>query len=269
METTGAGSAVLNWLWSSGLQESRLYLKDVEFTRLLTVFLVVEQRYDIIYDWFLQLQNLEPNFADQSCRKSQSTQANLLLGLIRSETCYGAGLGAAMVHFTQYFERRPTACFWASHKTYEPAGKFLAHRLADPGKAESVPQDILSTFTATTGGWAESSSLAHAILHVYRHNNPRPHIALQYLQQLSVEKLGHMSAPCRSRLVMMSLKTVELLLSSKQRTSADWILRFVQTHFGKDVGAVSAPGQRRLTESTTTFEDEATSLEALETLAVP
>ncbi len=269
MDTTGAGSAVLNWLWSSGMQESRLYLKDLEFIRLLTVFLVVEQRYDAIYNWFLQLQDQDPSTADKSCRKSQSTQANLLLGLVHSETRYGAGLGAAMVHFTQYFQRRSTACFSASHKIYEPAGKFLAHRLADSGKAEAVPQDILSSFTATTRGWADSTSLANAILHIYRYENPRPHMAIHYLQQLSVERLGHLPASHRARIVMMSLKTVGLLLSSNQRRTADWITAFIRTHFAEEIGAGSASRQRRNADTKATVEDEANSLQALEVLAVP
>ena len=268
-DTTGAGSAVLNWLWSSGMQESGFYLKDVEVIRLLTVFLVIEQRYDIVYDWFLQLQNQDPAFAAKLSKKSQTTQPNLLLGLIQSETQYGAGLGAAMVHFTQYFQRKMTDSFWANRKVYGPAGSFLAHGLAEPGKAEAVPKDILLSFTATTRGWAESSSLASAILYVYRPENPRPQIALYYLQQLSMEKLETLSGSRRSRLILMSLRTVELLLSSNQRTGADWIMNFIQTNFAEEVGTVTASRQRESTGMKSPVKDEANSLQLLETLGVP
>lgn len=269
IDTAGAGNAVLNWLWSSGMQESGVHLKDTELIKLLTVFLVVEQRYDVIYDWSLQLQDRNLNIADKAYSKSQSLQANLLRELIRSETRYGAGLSAAMVHFTQYFQRKHTSTFAATHKNFEPAGNFLAQRLADPGKAEAIPRDILSSFTATTRGWAESTSLANAILNVYQLESPNPHIALHYLQQFPVERLAHMPASRRSQLIMMSLKAVELLLSSNQRSSANWILQFVQSHCADDVGPMNGPKHRRNSDTKTMVEDEALSLQALETLAIP
>lgn len=268
MDTEGAGTTVLNWLWSSGMQESGLYLKDIDLIRLLTVFLVVEERYDVIFDWFGRLQGQDPDCADRLGKKDQITQPKLLLGLIQSETRYGAGLGAAMVHFTQYIQRKTTSNFSVSRRVYGPAGSFLAHGLADPGKAEAIPKDILSSFAATAPAWAGNTSLANAILHVFRSENARPQVALHYLQQLPLEKLESLSASRRSRLILVSLKTAELLLSSNLKSSADWVMNFIQRHFAEEIESKSATRQRRNRGLRASFKDEAISLQALETLGV-
>ena len=268
IDTEGTGSVMLSWLWSSGMEESGQHVQDLRFISLLTIFLVIEQRYDVIFNWFSQCRNYGRDLADEASQRNHMAQANLLVQLVRSETAYGAGLAAAMVHFTQYFRRKTIDSISVSRKIYDPAGSFLAHELADPGRAEVVPEDILWSFTTTTRGWVDNSSLANVILHVYHPEKPRPDIALRFLQQLTTEKLESFSSSHRRRLIRTSLKTAELLLASNQKIGAHWIMHFIQTNFAEEVGARVSATQATRSEEKSRVEEEATHLRLLETLGV-
>ena len=271
IDTGGAGSAILNWLWSSGMERSGEYLHDLRLIRLLTIFLVIEQRYDVIYNWFHRLQNRVTQSGTENQKQNQMAQAHLLLQLVKSESEDGAGLGAAMVHFEQYFDRIPKEHLRERAMTFRPAGTFLSFALTDPGKADTIPKEIFQPFVDATKGWANGSmSLAHAIQHVYRPENPQPGVALHFLQELRAEKLEKFGASARHRLILMSLKTAELLLASDQRSEATWVMRFLQTNYGEEVGSLSdATPQSSPTTKTTLPQEEQTNLRLLESLAVP
>ena len=268
IDTEDTGSAMLSWLWSSGMEESGQYLKDPRFISLLTIFLVIEQRYDIIYKWFSQLQNQGVGLANRSSQKWQTTQPGLLVQLVRSEMAYGTGLGAAMVHFTQYFHRKGTDSASMDMKIYAPAGNFLAHKLADSGRAAAVPKDILSSFMETARGWADPVSLASVILHVYHPDKPRADIALRSLKQLTPDKLDRFSSSHRHDLIHASLKAAELLLARNQETGARWIMNFIQTHFADEVGARDSATQSIPLRKKSLADEEGVHLRLLENLGV-
>ncbi len=268
-DTAGTGSIVLSWLWSSGMEESGQYLKDQQFINLLVPFLVIEQRYDVIFSWFSRLKRGGVHRADKMSQRNQMAQAALLLlELVRSEKSYGAGLGASMLHFTEYFHRKPIGPISLGQRLFRPAGNFLAYGLANPSKSAAVPEDILSSFIATSREWVEEGHFPDIILQIHNPKIARPYSAVEYLKRLSPESLDSFKAHYRHPLVHTSLKAAEMLLEKGDEGSARWIMDFVRTNFPEDAGGAVNRKKPSTSKKKDLAEEEAYHLRLLESLAV-
>ena len=236
--TAGTGSSILNWLWSSGMEESGQYLKDREFISLLVPFLVLEHRYDVIFTWFSRYQIGNPDKVDGTIENDHlARSAELLWELVRWETLLGAGFGASMIHFTEYSRRNSSRPISIQQKIFGPAGRFLAYSLAKSNKPTAVPEDILLSFIETSLGWSDEKKFAHVVLQIHNPRNPRPSFAVKYLRRLSLARLESYNAQQRASIIRTSLKAAELLLAEDREADALWIMAYIESYFAEDIGA--------------------------------
>lgn len=264
MLTPGTGKVILNWLWSSGLERSGGHLKDLEFIGLLTCVLVIEQRYEPIYQWLCRLQAENISHEPTGNKEQDATQAYIIFQLVHAEADHGAGLDAAMVHFLQYFERYSNPS--QRRRIFYPAGKQLSFAFANPPKHKEPWSKTMDSFVKSTPDWTHGPFIV-AWQDVYHPKDPRPDKSMQYLQSLSANQVAKLNKSSRNRLIQMALKTADIYLARNDEARATKVMQLVHTHFGGSLGVMDAPPS---TSSPTPSMDgeEADNLKLLEGLAV-
>ncbi|KAI4179626.1 MAG: hypothetical protein L6R41_007727, partial [Letrouitia leprolyta] len=94
MKSSGIGSVMVNWLWSSGQYETLEFLKDRLFVAQLMPFLILEGQYKPIWDWLQRSRTLSVSHTP-TCEAWTSLNKDIgamVKYLVRSEVNYGHGL---------------------------------------------------------------------------------------------------------------------------------------------------------------------------------
>ena len=267
MKLSNAGSIVLHWLWSSGLERSLKFLIDRQVTKLLISFLVAEGRRDPIHSWIRQENQLLGAPLSDDPKK---TQSRIIFQLIKAETLYGAGPAFAIKTFVQKMEeflkakKKPKGI----RSRFSPAGLYITMALPLMLKLGEISVDDYNDVLKSTEIWCKPNAFEMAWLAINHPRQPSADCTLAYLHQLGPKDVAGLPQGRRSNTVAIALKAAELFLEHDQRYSVEWIMEALKTHFAPEIGHEASMDQMTSTLQTTRGFGERSNVQLLEGLAL-
>lgn len=234
IKPSNTGSTILSWLWSSGIAKSISIQKHHEFVKLLTPFLVVEGHGNQIWRWIMQLESSwDTSLPGGLCI---TYQRHVLFMMIQSEVEFGGGwISSANMFMQMLGEVRSTKrTDYVYQGLFGKAGAYLCFELIQASRRNEIKVEEYDKFYQAVVSWSTRLSYHHGYLEVYHPQKPIVNSALHYLKEWTPEK-GY-----RNRTVQLALKTTEVLLSKNLREDAWWVMDFLQSEFGQDLGLSSA-----------------------------
>lgn len=239
MQSSGAASTMLQWLWSSGMEETGSFIKDTEFVLRLVPFLVADGQQSRILRWLQRCYSPEETpFSSLHGLDTYRMQDFLFERLITEELRFGDGLEFAITLFIQAVADLPSSK--SSERSMRSCGRRAAWVLTKailrlPKPAELEPS-IVRRFMETTRRFY-TDPLLNATICIYIQKRPNPKPALTYFQNLSANAISKMSAKLQPHLILLGLRAAELFLQEDCQTEALWIMEFLQTNFGEELGS--------------------------------
>ena len=226
MQASGAGSTILQWLWSSGMEDTEIFLHDQPFLAKLVPFLVAEGQQSRISRW------VQRCYYSEKCPGILRQRARWLFALLVSEEIrIGDGLESA----TDLYLRTV-----ADLDTDETTGTYVAWVLVKaimqlPNSSEPQPP-IFHAFSKKLTSMAPNFDL-YACLAAYIHERPSPWPALSWFQYLHGLQTKIEKARFRPYIVLLGLRAAELFLEDGRQKAALWIMEFLQTNFEPELGS--------------------------------
>ena len=238
MRTSGAGSTILQWLWSSGTEDSGIFLDDPLFVPLLVTFLVAEGQQSRISGWLQRFRcSGKRPFLSISTLDADRIRKELFAVLIRQEIRIGDGLESAIDLFIRTVADLRGAGFDGVIKHISGLATWELVRTISrlPNLSEPQPP-IFYAFSKTVRSLSPILFL-EANLSVYSQEQPNPQPALTWFQLpegLQKEQTKHASR--RPYIVLLGLRAAELFLKDGRQKEALWIMEFLQTNFKPELG---------------------------------
>lgn len=240
MKESRAGSRVLNWLWSSGLDKLQAMTGDPILSRLLICHLVAEGRSHVVWK-LLQVHDRHPSVPELRKRGS------LLSCLVRAESLFGSGADAAVQHFLRavhhiqgmvHIESNIDASFSKEprDKKIKPGLESAHAFLAGSGillfrafrtTPFYVSTDLFRQFVWTLPLWDLNPVSNRARLLLYNHQNPDPLAALTFFCKAASHGVHLVSTYA----LPFGLDTAQALLKRKRYAEAAWLMGFLQQSF--------------------------------------
>lgn len=273
MQSSQAASTILQWLWSSGLEETGTFLKDLDFITSLVPFLFAENQHSRILHWLIRCQNLgQTSFSSLSEFSTLRTQRTLFFGLIQEEIRIGNGLESAIDLFNRTVASlRSSGMPWESVQRGGAlqAAWLLTRTILRLPKEAAVPEPrVVHVFLKTMK--TVNDPMLTAYLNVYVRKRPDPQPALALLQSVSSSSSPVLSVRRRPYTILLGLRAAKLFLKDGHETEALWIMEFLQTNFVEELGTPLVPRVRKIhvdpDENMVRKEEE--SLHLLDTLAI-
>ena len=233
MRTSGAGSTILQWLWSSGMEDSGIFLDDPLFVPLLVTFLVAEGQQSRISGWLQRFRcSGKRPFLSISTLDADRIRKELFAALIRQEIRIGDGLESAIDLFIRTVADLRGVEFDVKPATWELVNSIL--RL--PNSSEPQPP-IFHAFSKTARSLNISLHL-EACLGIYIQEQPDPQPLLRWFQSTEgMQKRQAKYATRRPHIVLLGLRAAELFLNDGRQKEALWIMEFLQTNFKPELGS--------------------------------
>ncbi len=239
MQASGAASTVLQWLWSSGREDTGEFLNDRKFVSLLVRFLVADGQHSRVLRWMHRYNNLEEKpFSSIHQSDTYEIQRRLLAVLIYEEMLYGDGLESAMALFVRTVAglRSSGATKGSMQDAVIKGAWILIKNVLRIPKAPKLDPNIVRSFMETMRGY-QADPLLNALLCIHIQERPDPQPTLTYLQNQPIEAVANLSAGKRPRMVLLGLRAAELFLRDDRQTEALWIMEFLQRNFEQELGS--------------------------------
>lgn len=268
MKASRAGTTVLQWLWSSGMEESPRFFDSREHLKLLVPFLVAEREHDRILQWLQRLYAETSKYTSpEHCRRYR----NLLLDFIKAEVSLGQGLESATTLFIQVAHNPQESGI--RFNNLNGAFNYVAYHLtvklmAIPRSAELQTStiepfmNVSKTFTT-----AKCGTVLGALHGAYLAKSPTPEAALRYLQGLSQRQIAKLTPSKLSRIIPMGLRAAELCLDSNRQAEAVQLMDFLQSNFKSEVVSPVMSDHHDMRKGSSD-KAEAQSLHLLDSLAI-
>ena len=252
MAASLAGSKVLRWLWSAGLQDSLDITKDAKFIALLTNYLVAEKRDDLIWDWIdrvlARIGKILHEFSAGQMPRSVQLAQRLLLELVKAELRLRNDTGAAVGHFLRLPKDQHLTEIEVAQSgdvkelpqilssILAPTGRFLVFYLALNGGAEQLDLESLAHFIRNIAMWSKDADLYRARMHLHHPVTPSATAALAYLKKAASSR-GQTNNPNKRRLIVhLSLDSATFLLQQELYSDATWVMDFLRKYYANELG---------------------------------
>ena len=272
MQSSGAASTILQWLWSSGMEDTGEFLKDRDFISRLVPFIVAEGQHSRVLRWLHQC-HIPDETPYSSLRGSEieRIEAFLLRRLIKEETRVGDGLDSAINLFVRIVADLRNARLTKSSQFFiaKHAAWTLTKIICRLPQA-ALPKAIIVRPFLETMKFFNYDPLLNATLCVYLQEPPYPQAALTYFRNASCMTSLETNSVKHSHTILLGLRAAELFLKDGRQTEALWIMGFLRTNFAKELFGPSVPVRKVLVlnEPGTMSREEDRSLHLLDTLAV-
>lgn len=261
IQSSGAASVILRWLWSSGIEDTGEFLMDQAFVTLLVPFLVAEGHHSQIWRWLYRCSDRgDPAFSNIHGPDTYRLQGFLFVRLIKEEIKNGDGLESAITLFLRIVGRLWSSKPINSAILYDMTSGAWILTLRILKAAEPEPSNLQSFADAIRKFLIDPR--LRATTYVFFQKPPNPQPALLYFQNASVQAIEKISANRRPHVVLLGLRAAELFLDDGRQTEALWIMDFLQENFARELGT-PPPRVSRISSF-----DERKSLHLLDTLAV-
>ncbi|KAL8679470.1 MAG: hypothetical protein Q9186_004246 [Xanthomendoza sp. 1 TL-2023] len=239
MGTSGIGSLVVNWLWSSGQIERLDFIQDRAFTARLMPFLVAEKLYKPIWEW-LQRSCTIPRYAvkENAWLSLRKGTGSMFCSLLQSEVAYGEGLQSAIQMFLTSHKSMTLSLPLRVHKINAAAGAYLVWEFASKGASAKLGDSTIEDLDRSVDYWASRRMIApyKALLELSHPRRPTTSRALQWMSTIEASA-GEIAAHSRESNVRIGLKTVEVLLAQGSSKEAARVMKVLQTLFAPEVGS--------------------------------
>lgn len=237
MQTSGAAPTILQWLWSSGMEDNGTFLSDRKFIALLVPFLVAEGQQSRISHWLRR-----SPFPNPPGSNTYECQKLLFMLLIRYELRLGDGLESAINIFLRTLAELQSTGL--SHKSVWCIAKGTAWTLTRKfprlSKLAEPKPTLIDAFIETIGKM-KSHLLLEAILLVRIRKPPDPQSALRFFQNTSAEAMKLKTAHWYlADMIQLGLRAAELFLEDDRQREALWIMKFLQTNYAQGIGSPSS-----------------------------
>ena len=279
MRASGAGSTILEWLWSSGIEDTGMFLDDPTFVAVLVTFLVAEGQQSRVAGWLQRCRySGERPFLSISPLDTRRLARQLFSVLIYQEIRIGGGLESAIDLFLRTvadlrgvgFEEVLMVLI-SRHATWELIRSIV--RL--PNSSEPQPP-IFHAFSKTVRSMTPGPIL-NTCLSVYVQEQPDPQPVLTWFQSPEMLQKETKHANRRPHVVLKGLRAAELFLKDGRQKEALWIMEFLQKNFKPELGSpesresrvVLRPSLRHVfAEPSILLKNEERNLKLLDTLTV-
>ncbi len=244
MQSSGAASTIVQWLWSSGKEDTGEFLRSRKFVSLLVRFLVAEGQQSRVIRWLYRCNNNEKTpISSLHGFDTDRITTSLFEVLIEAETKY-YGLESTIALFN-----RIIAGLQSSEST-ESSVNALAIRgawaliklvLRLP-KAAKLDYSIFRPFLATMRQF-RADALLTAQICIYLQERPYPLPALRHFQSMSAQATVNKNTSQRPHMVLLGLRAAELFFQGGHQTEALWIMDFLQRNFAQELESPPSPPQ--------------------------
>ncbi len=274
MLSSGAASTILEWLWSSGMEDTGTFLNDREFITLLVPFLIAEGRHSRISRWLQRCHCVgETAFSSLQGQDTHRVHNLLFVTPIVQEMRVGDGLESAISVYLQIVTGLLSA--GGTNDSLRRVALRVAWILTRgilrlPKAAEPEPP-IISAFVNTTRK-LKPGSILNAIFCLNMQEIPDPWPALTVFQRISAKIYAWENASQRVPAALLGLKAAELFLQDGRQSEALWIMDFLQENLAQEIGLQPLQDSKRRAsfskEPNSVWKDEERSLLLLDTLTV-
>lgn len=242
--SSGAGSVIVHWLWSSPVAEAEFLMQHPYYLQLLMRFLNAEGLEHLVWHWMKRLQKtIDENKTATNLFNIPGAQAMILRCFLRAEVKHGAGLNSAMDVFLRGVKGIPT---WSGLSSIDVVailkrgGRCLMYQIIECRDLTSLNTELLHSLIQTGDIWSTSPQLHQALLGLY---HPKPinidvtlRFALDLLDKIDHHEIAKSKRSHRLDMVSLSLRLTKLLLSKGSETEAARVMRFLETHFPGEIG---------------------------------
>ena len=277
MQTSGAASTILQWLWASGMEDTLEFLKNKPFVSSFVPFLVAEGQHFRVRRWLHQCHSSDETVftslpeSNTEGMERERIESHLLTRLVKEETRCGDGLDSAINIFIRTVAGLDNARLTKSSKQ-DIAGQAAWALTRSICFQPQVPMPKATTvrrFVETMRTFNEDP-LLNAFVCVYVQKWTEPQAALTFFQNTSCEVFLPMSAQARCHILLLGVRAAELFLQNRRQTEALWIMGYLRKNFAEELGLPLEPVRKSLSlnEQATLSEEEERSLHLLDTIAV-
>ena len=273
MQSSGVASAILQWLWSSGLEDTGAFLRDQEFVGRLIPFLVAEGQYSRVMRWLDRFNN--PEETPFSSLHGDGVDKYRLQGfvferLILAETKVGNGLDSAITLFLRIIAgvRSFGLPKKSMRSTAKDAAWILTIAILRFSKAVEPEPSIVQQFLETVRT-LNVDLLLSAYIYVYLPKRPDPQPTLTYFQNTSAKAIASASPRRQPYIILLGLRAAELFLQDGRQSEALWIMEFLRINFARQLEIFKTSvrhGNGKMSEIESEIEEK--SLYLLDTLTV-
>ena len=256
LKSSGAGTTILNWLYSSKYGEGLRFLAHQRMRNLLTIFIIAEGKEHRIWEWLQELNTYiiiqcRPTYDQLAMRKIQE---DILRQRFRFEFRTRHSLKSAIEIFSQ---RVQEISLLAGNPVIDNLIFWFIQLLAAHGGLQISGIELLIRIIDE---WDTDPRYRSALVNLYRPQlrddsilslNPRPGSdlarlapALTLLRHYPTQNIFTDSERRRQDLIFLSSRLVELLSrdgSDAAMRSATWVMRFLQAHFAAEIDAQPPP----------------------------
>ena len=276
MRTSGAASTILQWLWSSGLEDKGLFLDDRLFISLLMPFVVAEGQQSRISRWLQRSHRFGGNQLSSISGLDRDRIHGLFAKLVGEEIHIGDGLESAINLFLRTVAdlRSSGLSGKATGGLAIPTAWLLIAEIIRLPKSKGPQPTLLNAFLKTT---REITSSARAVLNatlcVYIQERPDPQPVVDLFHNISAKAIKYTGASRRAQVVRLGLRAAELLLQDGRQEQAFSIMKHLQTNFAWELGSpqvsqVATPVRPYKSPGPRDLRDEDVTLTLLDTLPV-
>ena len=282
MQTSGAGSTILQWLWSSGMEDTGTFLYHQHFAAMLVTFLLAEGQQSRISRWIQRCRlSGERPFLSLSVPCASRIAEQLFVVLIRQEIRIGNGLESAIDLFLRTVADLRSVGFDGFFMliTSRRAAWQVLRTISDlPNSSEPQPPNF-HAFSQTVRSMTSMtpSPLLDAWLSAYTQERPDPQPTLTWFQN-SESLQDEIKRPNQRRhIALLGLRAAELFLKDGRRSEALYIMEILQTNF-TELGSTTKSRWRRVIlgprgryvvhDPSASLKNEKRNLQLLDTLTV-
>lgn len=268
LKLSGAGSIVLDWLFSSSDWQGFSSLGSTELAKLLMTFIIAEGKEHLIWQWMQELNDMTIRCRFRHHQLAiRKFQRHLLILRFAFEVKYGLGLSSAIDVFSQTVQKISLLA------GVDVPGRiiiYLIQKLIRRTELPVIDGHSISTLIRIIDDWDTDPQYRRSLVELYRPEGPDVASALMLLRQYPTDNISTDSARRRQDLVSIGFRLAELLLRDGSDTaiiSATWVMGFIQGHFAAEIGLIQPNQQRRADRAAIKKIDEESNLRSLDCLS--
>jgi hypothetical protein len=236
LATPGAGLRVVQWLRSSGAEDTMAFAQHPTLMRILTQFMVAEGLEIIAWEWVSRLlQSDNSKFANDSTAAAR----NLLRCIFESNIKVSSGESLDETYGTIVQAHAK----FGSYQELDPVFQTTWHRLAwlstvDAWRRPRPSEPLFDAFVnSAVVIKPENPQIPQAHLGLHHPTQPTHERALRYFEIIRDEHtLTSTQANYSKRIIAMGLDTISRLTQLGQDAEAQWILNLLQSKYASYFG---------------------------------
>ncbi|MCJ1473867.1 hypothetical protein MMC13_002520 [Lambiella insularis] len=231
LHVSDVSATMLQWLWSSGLEERLEFLEDMGFVQCLTPFLVMDGRDHHLIKWLSKLSLMSREFeASRSSSKVTRSytleQSKLLFSFVRSEISHGSRVNGALEIFVKAVDSAPewsakvNPCSYTMDSipavVWQPvrrAGRYLLSVLAQSNSMPHIDPGTFDKFFHSLKLWSRQLSFDCAMVALLHPVSPDPQIWMQYVCDGLPDAIKTFQPDRRELALDLCLKSSQMLLT--------------------------------------------------------